>query len=70
MLATQDTRDIVVATVKALDAIWRDGFRYQKAGIMLNYFCDKPGQIDLFDEQSPRAGSEQLMKVLDSINQS
>jgi acyl dehydratase len=37
-------------------------FRYQKAGIMLNDFCDKSGQIDLFDEQPPRAGSEQLMK--------
>ncbi|BEM40991.1 hypothetical protein SME10J_47180 [Serratia marcescens] len=70
MLATQDTRDIVAAAVKALEAIWRDGFRYQKAGIMLNDFCDKPGQIDLFDEHPPRAGSEQLMKVLDSINQS
>ncbi|EPX3111859.1 DUF4113 domain-containing protein, partial [Serratia marcescens] len=47
-----------------------DGFRYQKAGIMLNDFCDKPGQIDLFDERPPRAGSEQLMKVIDGINQS
>lgn len=55
MLVTQETRDIVVAAVKALDAIWRDGFRYQKAGIMLNDFCDKPGQIDLSDEQPPRA---------------
>ncbi|MGP3221088.1 translesion error-prone DNA polymerase V subunit UmuC, partial [Serratia bockelmannii] len=70
MLATQDTRDIVAAAVKALDAIWRDGFRYQKVGIMLNDFCDKPGQIDLFDEQPPRAGSEQLMTVIDGINQS
>lgn len=70
MLATQDTRDIVAAAVKALDAIWRDGFRYQKAGIMLNDFCDKPGQIDLFDEHPPRAGSEQLMKAVDGINHS
>ncbi|MGE6304634.1 translesion error-prone DNA polymerase V subunit UmuC [Serratia liquefaciens] len=70
MLATQDTRDIVAAAVKALDAIWRDGFRYQKAGIMLNDFCDKSGQIDLFDEQPPRIGSEKLMKVIDGINHS
>ncbi|MGL1813929.1 UNVERIFIED_CONTAM: translesion error-prone DNA polymerase V subunit UmuC [Serratia marcescens] len=70
MLATQDTRDIVAAAVKAIESIWRDGFRYQKAGIMLNDFCDKPGQIDLFDERPPRAGSEQLMKVIDGINQS
>ncbi|CAI1233784.1 DNA polymerase V subunit UmuC [Serratia quinivorans] len=70
MLATQDTRDVVAATVKALNAIWRDGYRYQKAGIMLNDFCDKPGQIDLFDEHPPRAGSEQLMKAVDGINHS
>ncbi|HFQ9383062.1 TPA: DUF4113 domain-containing protein [Serratia marcescens subsp. marcescens ATCC 13880] len=37
---------------------------------MLYDLCDKPGQIDLFDEHPTRAGSEQLMKVLDSINQS
>ncbi|WP_421105885.1 translesion error-prone DNA polymerase V subunit UmuC [Serratia marcescens] len=70
MLATQDTRDIVATAVKALNVIWRDGFRYQKAGIMLNDFCDKPGQIDLFDEHPPRAGSEQLMKAVDGINHS
>lgn len=70
MLATQDTRDVVAAAVKALEAIWRDGYRYQKAGIMLNDFCDKPGQIDLFDEHAPRAGSEQLMKAIDGINHS
>lgn len=37
---------------------------------MLNDFCDKPGQIDLFDELPPRAGSEQLMKTVDGINHS
>lgn len=56
--------------MKTFDAIWRDGFRYQKAGIMLNDFCDKPSQTDLFDERPPRAVSEQLMKVIDGINQS
>lgn len=70
MLASQDTRDIVTAAVKALKAIWRDGYRYQKAGIMLNDFSEKPGQIDLFDDCPPRAGSEQLMATIDGINQS
>ncbi|EPC6178209.1 TPA: translesion error-prone DNA polymerase V subunit UmuC [Serratia marcescens] len=70
MLATQDTRDVVAAAVKALEAIWRDGYRYQKAGIMLNDFSEKPGQIDLFDDCPPRAGSEQLMATIDGINQS
>ncbi len=68
MLATQDTRDIVAAAMKALDCIWRDGYRYQKAGIVLNDFCDKPGQIDMFDESPPRHNSEALMGILDRIN--
>lgn len=68
MLASQDTRDIVAAAMKALDQIWRDGYRYQKAGIMLNDFCSRPGQIDLFDDTPPRANSDSLMKVVDRIN--
>ncbi|RUT64494.1 hypothetical protein CKG00_15040 (plasmid) [Morganella morganii] len=48
MLATQDTRDVMAAVVKALEAICRDGYRYQKAGIMLNDFCNKLGQIRRF----------------------
>lgn len=68
MLATQDTRDIVAAAMKALDLIWRDGYRYQKAGIMLNDFCSRPGQIDMFDESPPRPNSDALMRVIDGIN--
>ncbi|PVZ84168.1 DNA polymerase V subunit UmuC [Serratia sp. S1B] len=68
MLATQDTRDIITASMRSLDLIWRDGYRYQSAGIMLNDFCDRPGQIDLFDEIPPRPGSEQLMSIIDHIN--
>ncbi|AYW22340.1 hypothetical protein FMK65_27820 [Klebsiella variicola] len=32
---TQDSRGIITAATKCLDAIWRDGHRYQKAGVML-----------------------------------
>lgn len=45
-----------------------DGYRYQKAGIILNDFCSRLGQIDMFDETPPRANSEQLMNVIDRIN--
>ncbi|MFA9208541.1 MAG: translesion error-prone DNA polymerase V subunit UmuC [Yersinia sp. (in: enterobacteria)] len=68
ILATQDTRDIVAASMSSLEQIWRDGYRYQKAGVILNDFCSRPGQIDMFDETPPRANSEQLMKVIDRIN--
>ncbi|THD50495.1 translesion error-prone DNA polymerase V subunit UmuC [Enterobacteriaceae bacterium ML5] len=68
MLATQDTRDIVAAAMRALDSIWRDGYRFQKAWIVLNDFCDKPGQIDMFDESPPRPNSDALMHAIDRIN--
>lgn len=68
MLATQDTRDIVAAAMKALDSIWRDGYRYQKAGIVLNDFCSRPGQIDMFDETPRRQNSDALMHAIDRIN--
>ncbi|WP_440131129.1 DinB/UmuC family translesion DNA polymerase, partial [Klebsiella pneumoniae] len=35
---TQDSRDIITAATKCLDVIWRDGHRYQKAGVMLGDF--------------------------------
>jgi len=67
---TQDTRDIIAAAQKALERIWRDGHRYAKAGIMLNDFTGSGvAQLNLFDEQTPRPRSQELMKVLDTINQ-
>lgn len=71
MNPTRDTRDIIAAAVKSLDRIWLDGYRYAKAGVMLNDFTPTGvSQLNLFDEIQPRAHSEQLMKALDSINHS
>lgn len=66
---TQDSRDIINTAVKCLDKIWKDGHRYQKAGIMLgDFFSQGVAQLNLFDENAPRAGSERLMEVLDYLN--
>lgn len=66
---TQDTRDIINAAVKCLDAIWKDGHRYQKAGIMLgDFFSQGVAQLNLFDENAPRSNSAQLMEILDHLN--
>ncbi|MGF6100147.1 hypothetical protein M2429_000801 [Enterobacter sp. A4] len=66
---TQDSRDIINAAVKCLDRIWKDGHRYQKAGIMLgDFFSQGVAQLNLFDENAPRAASERLMEVLDHLN--
>ena len=35
---TQDSRDIIGVAMRCLDAIWKDGHRYQKAGVMLGDF--------------------------------
>lgn len=66
---TQDSRDIINAAVKCLDKIWKDGHRYQKAGIMLGDFFSKGvAQLNLLDENAPREDSAQLMQVLDHLN--
>lgn len=66
-----DTRDFIELANHLLKRIWKDGFRYAKAGVMLSDFYD-PGmfQPGLFDDVSTRSNSQQLMSVLDTINQS
>ena len=66
---TQDSRDIITAATKCLDAIWRDGQRYQKAGVMLgDFYSQGVAQLNLFDDNAPRKNSEKLMEVLDHLN--
>jgi DNA polymerase V len=68
---TQDTRDIIAAAIRCLDAIWQTGHRYQKAGVMLqDFYSQGIAQLNLFDEYQPRQNSGQLMAVLDHINKS
>ncbi|HEI2548140.1 TPA: DUF4113 domain-containing protein, partial [Escherichia coli] len=66
---TQDSRDIINAATRCLDAIWQEGYRYQKGGVMLgDFFSCGVAQLNLFDENAPRPGSEKLMAVLDMLN--
>lgn len=66
---TQDSRDIIAAATRSLDAIWKEGHRYQKAGVMLgDFFSQGIAQLNLFDDNAPRRGSEKLMEVLDHLN--
>ncbi|SVX40281.1 Error-prone [Klebsiella pneumoniae] len=66
---TQDSRDIITAATKCLDAIWRDGHRYQKAGVMLgDFYSQGVAQLNLFDDNATRQNSEKLMEVLDHLN--
>ncbi|WP_408057950.1 translesion error-prone DNA polymerase V subunit UmuC [Vibrio cholerae] len=71
LIPSCDTRDFIELARHLLKRIWKDGFRYAKAGVMLSDFYD-PGmfQPGLFDDVSTRSNSQQLMSVLDTINQS
>lgn len=68
---TSDTRDILGFAMRGLEGIWRDGYRYAKAGIMLGDFYQSGiAQLDMFSENQPRANADALMMTLDQINRS
>lgn len=66
--ATSDSRHLAQAALTALEAVYRKGYRYAKAGIILHGVepADKRGQMDCFTDDSPRSAS--LMNTLDAIN--
>ncbi|HHW4412281.1 MULTISPECIES: Y-family DNA polymerase [Citrobacter] len=69
LIPTQDSRDIINAATRCLDVIWRDGLRYQKAGVMLgDFFSSGVAQLNLFDDNGPRRNSAELMTVVDRLN--
>ena len=67
-VATADTSRLVGAARRALGAIWRDGYRYKKAGVMLVNLvkADTVGS-GLFDGRDD-ARSLARMRVLDGLN--
>ncbi|WHQ73344.1 translesion error-prone DNA polymerase V subunit UmuC [Pantoea sp. Lij88] len=68
---TNDTRDIIESALRGLGTVWREGFRYAKAGVMLgDFYPSGMTQFDLFSEQQPRANADALMAALDGINRS
>lgn len=65
---TDDVRLLTKAAVEALDHVFRPGFKYSKAEVMLLSLC-QPGEYtdDLFAVSQP-ADSSRVMGVLDQIN--
>jgi len=67
--ATNDSRVLVSAVIACLHRIYREGYRYQKAGVMLTDISPAGiEQGDLFSEPSHDPASQKLMATLDSIN--
>jgi DNA polymerase V len=67
-----DTRVIVATAVRALQGIYRTGFNYAKAGVMLvDLRPSGQQQADLFGPTAtpqPGAGASRLMGAIDSLN--
>jgi len=67
--ATDDTSTMTRAALVGLDAIYRSGYKYKKAGAMLTLISDKQTrQMTIFDDQVSTQRSAQLMRAVDSIN--
>jgi DNA polymerase V len=71
---TADTRIAMKLAMQLLVGLWRDGYGYVKAGVMLSDFHEHSGwQPDLLQttEQPPqyRQRSQALMRTIDQINQ-
>lgn len=66
---SDNTLTLTTAAIKGLKQIYKAGFKYKKAGVMLNLLTDKPTvQKSLFDDIEVKGKSAGLMKALDSIN--
>ena len=66
---TNDTRDILAATKKGLLPIFKSGYDYAKAGIILNRFSDETVRQQLLfkDPDSPKENTE-FMRYIDQMN--
>jgi len=65
---TDDTRLMTNAASEAVDRLYRAGFRYSKAEVLLLNLCQRGEYTDdLFAVSQPES-SERVMTVLDSIN--
>ena len=67
--ASDDTLVLTTAALAGLKAIYRAGFQYKKAGIMLTLLSDRrTRQATLFDDGAGRARSSSLMAAMDAVN--
>ena len=67
-IVTDSTADLIRSALQGIRAIYRDGYCYKKAGVMLTGLVPvSQTQPDLFDSQD-REKSKQLMSALDAVN--
>lgn len=67
-VVTDNTSELIGCALQGIQAIYRDGYLYKKAGVMLTGLVPVSQiQADLFDDRD-RGRSKRLMSALDSIN--
>lgn len=68
---TDDTLTITTTAVDILRAIFREGYAYKKAGVIITEIIDaKNYQPNLFSSPEEREKKQRLMSILDTINHS
>ena len=66
-IATNNSIEIVKVALNALEAIFKNGYRYQKAGIMLSHLSESSNNKNLFSsERDEKINS--LMRSIDNTN--
>jgi DNA polymerase V len=66
---TDDTLKLVAAAIQGLRASYRSGLRYKKSGVLLMGLQPKGSvQPTLFDDPEKQLKSDNLMRVMDTIN--
>ena len=67
MTPTADSRSIVAAAIRIFERLWRDGFAYRKAGVLLLDLSSAKNIVpSLFTDEPPQ--SRPLMKAIDQVN--
>jgi DNA polymerase V len=66
---TDNTLKLTDAAIQGFRKIFREGYRYKKAGVVLSLLVDKPiTQKSLFENIKAKGKSVALMKTMDSLN--
>ena len=66
---SDNTVTLTNAALRGLQQIYQSGFRYKKAGVILNLIADKPTiQQSLFEDMESKGKSADLMQAMDAIN--
>jgi len=66
-IGTNNSIEIVKATINILESIFKSGYRYQKAGIMLSHLSEATNNKNLFSSEKDEKINN-LMKSIDNTN--